>query len=278
MLLRKKISILALLLVLLLLLAGCNALSHINGRMASDHLSLPAVGSKGLRVHILDVGQGDAALLQFPEGEALLVDAGKNVDGPEVINYLEKQGIKRIDYVVGTHPHEDHIGGLDLVIRKFQVGQIYLPRKAANTRSYEDLLREIEKQGLRVKEARAGTVIYERPNLKAVFVAPGGSKYEDLNNWSAVVYVCYGNTAVLLAGDAEKQSEQEMLAAGVNLKADLLKVGHHGSRDSTSLSFLSAVSPGYAVISVGKDNEYGHPHEETLLSLSVETHFDFRPP
>lgn len=268
---RRKISILTLLLFFLLLLAGCGkAVIHPNGREAGQYPATPAVGSNGLRVHFLDVGQGDAALLQFPEGEVLLVDAGKNVDGPEVVDYLKRQGIRRIDYLVGTHPHEDHIGGLDLVIQKFQVGQIYMPRKAANTRSYEELLRQIERKGLRIKEARAGTVICERPDLKAVFIAPVGTKYEDLNNWSAVVHVQYGKTAVLLAGDAEKQSEQDMLASGANLKADLLKLGHHGSRDSTSRTFLSAVSPRYAVISVGKDNEYGHPHKEILARLASE--------
>lgn len=225
-------------------------------------------GNKGeLYVHFLDVGQGDAIFLQLPDGRTILVDAGPNGAGQNVVSYLRKQGIKRIDYLIGTHPHADHIGGMDDVIRSFEIGKVYLPRKGNTTKTYEDMLLALREKGLRINEAKAGVSLLDGEGLTVRFVAPCGSGYESLNNYSAVLRVCYGDVAILLTGDAEKESEQEMLASGADLKADLLKVGHHGSYTSTSAHFLRAVDPKFAVISVG-ENDYGHPHQVTLKKLN----------
>jgi len=228
----------------------------------------PAV-SGTLKVYFIDVGQADAILIKLPSGQNILVDGGNNDDGSLVVNYLKQQGVKRLDHVIGTHPHEDHIGGLDVAIKSFEVGKVYLPRVSHTTKTYEDLLLAIKNKGLRVTQAKAGVKLDVGPGVEAVLVAPNSSGYEDLNNNSAVLKLKYGSTSFLFTGDAEAESESEMLRAGYDLKADVLKVGHHGSHSSTTPAFLKAVSPKYAVVSVGKGNDYGHPHSETLAKLAA---------
>lgn len=280
----KRNAILCLILSLLLILfAGCGgqnvsktdsslqnsagkALSVAPSAQSPKSTSTSAVSGK-LAVHFIEVGQGDSFLVQLPNNQNMLVDAGLNEAGPTVVSYLQKQGIKRIDYLVATHPHADHIGGMDDVIRAFEIGKIYMPRVTTTTESFESVLRSIQAKGLKITPAKAGLTILDQDNLKINFLAPCGSGYEDLNNWSAVLKIQYGNTSFLLTGDAQFESEREMLSSGADLKADVLKVGHHGSHSSTSQAFLNAVSPKYAVISVGAGNDYGHPHQETLAKL-----------
>ncbi|AZF90260.1 MAG: metallo-beta-lactamase superfamily protein [Phage 5P_2] len=282
----KRSFFLSLLLaVLLVIIAGCGSqsVSVVNKTPAQSSvseaspqavparqpngISQPPVSGK-LAVHFINVGQGDSILLQLPNNQTMLVDAGPNEAGPAVVSYLQKQGIKRIDYLVATHPHEDHIGGMDLVINSFDIGRVYMPRVTTNTKSFEDMLRAIQAKGLKITPARAGVVVLDKSGLKVNFVAPCSSGYDNLNNWSAATRVQFGNTSFLLTGDAQSESEHEMLASGASLKADVLKVGHHGSYSSTTPAFLRAVSPKYAVISVGAGNDYGHPHQETLAKLA----------
>ncbi|RKO65726.1 MBL fold metallo-hydrolase [Desulfofundulus salinus] len=288
----KRSVILALILAFLLaVLAGCGSSGTSTsdqpaanaGMVASTAPSVPPTdnresrppaaspqssGDRVLKVHFLDVGQADSILVQFPNGQSMLVDAGNNDDGPVVVSYLKSKGISRIDYLVATHPHEDHIGGMDNVIRSFNIGQVYMPRATTTTKTFEDVLLALKEKGLKISTAKAGVTMLDQGSLKVNFVAPCGSNYEDLNNWSAVTRIQYSSTAFLLAGDAEAQSEEEMLASGANLKADVLKVGHHGSHSSTMWAFLKAVAPKYAVIFVGAGNDYGHPHKETLAKLT----------
>ncbi|MGB9887927.1 MAG: stalk domain-containing protein [Moorellales bacterium] len=229
--------------------------------------SVPSTGAL-LKVHFLDVGQADSILVRLPDGRALLIDGGNNADGPAVVSYLKAQGIERLDWVVATHPHEDHVGGLDAVLDAFEVGKVYAPRATTNTRAYEDFLLAVQRKGLKIAEARAGVTLFTGPGLTAAFVAPNRTGYEDLNNYSAVLRLVYGQTSFLFAGDAETESKAEMLVANHALKADVFKVGHHGSESSTTPAFLAAVSPRYAVISVGAGNDYGHPSPETLARLA----------
>ncbi|MCL6635885.1 MAG: MBL fold metallo-hydrolase, partial [Peptococcaceae bacterium] len=227
----------------------------------------PAGSPGALRVHFLDVGQGDAILVQFPDGRNMLVDAGKNDSAAAVTGYLKKNGVSRLDFLVGTHPHEDHIGSLDAVIKNFETGQVLMPRATATTQTFRDVLAAVEKKGLQIRTAKAGVDILEGGEFSARILAPNGSGYESLNNYSAVIKVKYRDVAFLLTGDAEELSEKEMLEAGADLRAQVLKVGHHGSSSSTSAAFLKAVSPRYAVISVGAGNDYRHPHQVTLDRL-----------
>lgn len=229
--------------------------------------SVPSAGAF-LEIHFLDVGQADSILVRLPDGRTLLIDGGNNADGPQVVSYLKARGIKRLDWVIATHPHEDHVGGLDAVLDAFEAGKVYAPRATTNTRAYEDFLLAVQREGLKITEARAGVALSTGPDITAVFVAPNGTGYDDLNNYSAVLRLTYKQTSFLFAGDAEAESEAEMLRAGRVLKADVLKVGHHGSDSSTTPAFLKAVSPSYAVISVGAGNDYGHPSPDTLARLA----------
>lgn len=220
-----------------------------------------------LTVHFIDVGQGDSILVQLPTGQNMLVDAGTNASTNTVVNYLKKTRVKKIDYLVGTHPHEDHIGGMDAVVNTFDIGKIYMPKATANTKTFRDVLAAIKDKGLTITTARAGVDMLEDGNLSVKIMAPCGTKYEDLNNYSAVIKVKYGDVAFLLMGDAEALSESEILASKADVKTQVLKVGHHGSNSSTSDAFLKAVAPQHAVISVGANNDYHHPHGVTLEKL-----------
>ncbi len=219
-------------------------------------------------VHFLDVGQGDSIFVQLPSGEIMLVDAGTRSMGKNVVNYLKKAGVRKIDYLVATHPHEDHIGGMTAVVQEFEIDRIYMPKVTHSTKTYEDLLKSIQARGLKIKKAVAGVEIINSGELRAELIAPNKASYAEVNNYSTVIKLSFGQVAFLLTGDAEEQSEKEMLASGVSLAVDVLKVGHHGSSSSTSTAFLDAVSPKYAVISCGAGNDYGHPHAETLRKLS----------
>ena len=219
-----------------------------------------------LRVHFIDVGQGDAILIQFPSGQNMLIDAGE--DENIVASYIASQGIIRLDHVIATHPHADHIGGMAKVIKSFEIAKIYMPRTTHTTRTYENLLLAIKDKGLKITTAKAGLDIDVGDGIEAKLVAPNSDSYQNLNDYSAVLRLVYGNTSFIFTGDTESVSELEMINSGYSLKSDVLKVGHHGSSTSTTPAFLNAVSPKYAVISCGKDNSYGHPHQEVITRLN----------
>lgn len=220
-----------------------------------------------LRIHFIDVGQGDSILIQTPAGKAILIDAGPNAAEGTVEAYLQAQGIKNIDVVIGTHPHEDHIGGLDGVIRNFAIGEVYLPKVSHTTVTFTNLLQEIKDKGLKVTTAKGGVRLDLGPGVYAMFLAPNVASYEDLNDYSAVLKLAYGNSTFLFEGDAEATSESQMVTGDYDLDIDVLKVGHHGSTSSSSSAFLVATTPKYAVISVEAGNTYGHPKDSTLQAL-----------
>jgi competence protein ComEC len=260
--------------IIFTLLFGCST-REIPNDNSSDNL----VGTnlENLEMNFIDVGQGDCTLIKLPKGEALLIDAGGNGAAETVVDYLKSQGINKLDFVIGTHPHEDHIGGLDVVIKSFQIGKVYLPKVSHNSKSFEDLLLAIQEKGLKVTEAKSGVEIGTGEEVKAVFVAPNNSNYQNLNNYSAVLKLSYGKTGFLFTGDAEEKSEGEMLLQlHTPLEAEVLKVGHHGSVTSTSQEFLDEVSPSFAIIPVGRDNDYGHPHREIIERLEAKNIQYFR--
>lgn len=179
-------------------------------------VSIPAP-EKGreLQIQYLDAGQADATLIRLPNGQTMLIDAGGNATADRLVEYIAKQGVKRIDFLIGTHPHEDHIGGLDKVIEAFDIGEIYLPKVADSqvptTRTYEDVLAAVDQKGLRVNRGAAGTVLFQRDELSARLLAPNSDAYDELNSYSIVVLLTYGERKFLFMGDAESDSEQEIL-------------------------------------------------------------------
>ncbi|KXS45492.1 MAG: beta-lactamase domain-containing protein [Candidatus Frackibacter sp. T328-2] len=223
--------------------------------------------SNKLKIHFVNVGQADSILLQLPNGENMLIDAGNNEDGHMIVNYIRNQNINRIDYLVGTHPHEDHIGGLDNVINSFSIGEIYMPNITHTSQTFEDVLRAIKIKGKKINTAKEYVTILDEGNIKAEILSPVTNNYDDLNNWSAVIKLTYNSTSFLFMGDAEHIVENQLLRLGTELNTDVLKVGHHGSYSSTTNTFLNYVSPKYTVISVGKYNTYGHPSSTVLNRL-----------
>lgn len=199
-----------------------------------------------LKVHFINVGQADSILVQ-QGNQSMLLDAGNNADGYLVKKYISEQGIKNIDFLVATHPHEDHIGGLDSIINAFQVGKIFMPKATATTKTFEDVVTAAKNKGLSFTAPTPGES-FKLGEATCTILAPNGSGYEDPNNYSVVIKVQFGKTSFLLSGDAENISENEMLSKGYDLSATVLKVGHHGSDSSTTSNFLNKVNPKYAVV------------------------------
>lgn len=225
---------------------------------------IPGVSSK-LSVQFLDVGQGDCIFVKLPDGQSMLIDAGNNADGEKIVEFIKNQGTEKIDFLIGTHPHADHIGGMDDVINQFEVGKIYMPAVTANTRTFEEVLEAIKNKGLKIDTVKAGVVVLDG-DVKAEFISPAGESYEEINDYSAVLKLTYGEKTFLFAGDSEYAAEKEMLES-YEIDSDVLKVAHHGSSSSTHKAFLGAVSPEYAIISVGEGNDYGHPHKNLIKRL-----------
>lgn len=226
----------------------------------------PEKESENLAVTFLNVGQGDSSFIEFPNGKCMLIDASTLGESERILNHIAGKGYQKIDYVVATHPHNDHIGGMRNVTDCFEIGKVYMPDEVSTSDTYLGFLKALKNQGVPVSKATGGTE-FEEDGVKVEFLSPLREEYEDLNNWSAVVKITFGEKAFLFTGDAEELAEIDMLENGADLKADVLKVGHHGSSSSTSEAFLEAVSPKFAVISCGKDNDYGHPHKEVLRRL-----------
>ena len=220
-----------------------------------------------MAVSFIDVGQGDSELIQLPDGRNILIDTGENSEYDNLKSYLQSKGVERIDHCIATHPHSDHMGSMASIVEDFEIGEFYMPDIINDTVSYNRLLDALDEKGIEPNDVTAGDILLEEEGIRAEFLAPADTEYEDLNNYSAVLRLAYGDTAFLFTGDAETDSEQEMLNAGYELSADVLKVGHHGSRTSSSSAFLDAVNPQYAVISCGKDNDYGHPAAQTIENL-----------
>jgi competence protein ComEC len=229
------------------------------------------VSGTKLSVHFLDVGQADCILITSPSGKTMMIDAGNNADADLILDYLRSLGIGTIDVLVGTHPHEDHIGGLDAVIQAMAVGRIFMPKVTANTKTFYDVLEAVRDKGLKVTTARAGMAVELDPDLQVQILAPKQERYKDLNDYSVVIRLTYHQVSFLLMGDLETLGERELLESDFELQSDVLKVGHHGSGSSTSARFLKAVAPQYAVISVGSGNSYGHPDPTVLKRLEKST-------
>lgn len=215
-------------------------------------------------IHYIDVGQGDAALVVCDD-KTMLIDGGKPNASSIIYTYLKNLNIDYLDYIVASHADDDHIGGLSAPLAKMKVENVIAPETEADTRSYNSLKAKTEEQGLTIQHPKPGDSI-DLGSGKIEFYGPITESESDRNNGSIVMKIIYGDTSFLFTGDAEREEEQEILNAGYDLSATVLKVGHHGSKNSTTYPFLREIMPQYAVISVG-DNSYGHPTEDTLSRL-----------
>ena len=225
----------------------------------------PTSGTK-LKVHYIDVGQGDSEFIELPNGKTILIDAGNPENGQQIVGYIKNLGHSKIDYLVATHPHADHIGGMAAVINSFNIGSFYAPKVTTTTQTYKSLISALQSKKLGIHVAKAGTNMFKAGNLSADIIAPVSISGDDLNQYSAVIMLTYGDNRFLFTGDAGEPSESQITA---DVKADVLKVGHHGSSTSTSQAFLNKVKPKYAVIEVGTGNSYGHPTAATLSKLQA---------
>lgn len=220
-----------------------------------------------MNVHFMDVGKADSILITCNDKNILIDAADKDISN-SVVEYLERESVKKIDLVVVTHPHRDHIGQMAEVVRRFAIVRFIMPHLKdgvmSTTHTYEDLLHALDEKNISPQEPNPGSA-FKVGDMNVEIFAPN-EQYDNINNYSVVTKITYGNKSFLFTGDAEKESENDMIKAGYNLSADVLKVGHHGSKTSTTQNFLSAVKPQYAVISVG-DDKNNLPKKETLNRL-----------
>ncbi len=223
------------------------------------------ISNDDLKIYFIDVGQADCTLIE-QNGKFMLIDAGNNDDGNLVVNFLKQKGVSKLDYVIGTHAHEDHIGGLDNVIQNFDEEKIFFPKTTSTTKTFEDFVKAVKAKNKKLYAPNSGEK-FTFANSTFEILAPNADNYEDANNYSIVIKLTYKNRSFIFMGDAEKISEDEILNKGYDVRSDLIKIGHHGSSSSTSDKFLKAVNPKYAVICVGKDNSYNHPKKSVMDRL-----------
>lgn len=267
---KQGVILMLLMLTMSLFMFGCaqsNTSSAKAGKQSTNTTtSATSVASGGeLKVHYINVGQADSILVQQGNSN-MLIDAGNNVDAKTIVDYLKSQGVRKLDYVIGTHPHADHIGSMDVVIKTFDVGKVYMPKETSNTKTYKDVITSIKAKNLKITAPKPGES-FKLGEAECTILAPNSDKYKDINDTSIVLKVAFGQNKFLFEGDAESTSEKEMLAKGFDAKADVIKLGHHGSHSSSSNEFLDKVQPSYAVISCGGGNDYGHPHKKTMDKL-----------
>ncbi len=220
-------------------------------------------------VHYIDVGQGDSILIQV-NNKNLLIDAGPKDAKEDLLTYLDSIGLSKLDYIIATHPHEDHIGSMSYVINKYEVEKFYAPKVEHTTSTFEKMVESLITKDLKINIIKAGidTIDLGEGTNVTVF-SPIKEEYSNLNDYSPIIKIEYGNNSFLFTGDAEAEVEKEVLSKNPNIKSDVLKLGHHGSSTSTSKTFLNAVNPSIGVISAGVDNKYGHPTNKTLTLLNT---------
>lgn len=214
-----------------------------------------------LKIHYLDVGQGDSTFIELPNQQTILIDGAEAKEKNKIIDYISSLNYTKIDYLIATHPHTDHIGGLPSIIEYFDIGKIYMPKAVSTSKTYETLLNTIIAKNLKITTAKKDLIVLDEDNLQIKFLSPKEKDYQELNNYSAVLKITYLNHHFLFMGDAEELVEEEITD---DVKSDMVKVGHHGSKTSSSLTFVNRVNPLYAIISVGDKNQYHHPSQEII--------------
>ena len=220
-------------------------------------------------IHYIDVGQGDCILIQV-NNRNLLIDSGPSSNRKDLLNYLEKLNIKKFDYIIATHPHEDHIGNMETIIKRYNIESFYSPKAITSSTEFENMISALIDKNLKINVLKRGTSgIDLGKNTKIQVFSPLENLSSDnLNDYSSIIKITFFNNSFLFTGDSEISTENIVLSQNNNLNCDILKVGHHGSSTSTSESFLNSANPSVAIISVGKNNSYGHPTSKTLSLLN----------
>lgn len=225
-----------------------------------------AAGSSKVKVHFIDVGQADSILIQS-EHKNLLIDTGDENSGEQIVNYLQANDVDVLDALVITHPHHDHIGGVTDVLEQIKVQSFYMPPLKNKTKTFNRLKQVIDEKKIMVFQAKAGDKINIEKGVTMKIIAPLKGKYDKMNDYSYVMKLIHGKNDFLFMADAGEQSETQLLTKNVDIRADVIKVGHHGANTGTTLPFLKAVNPDYAVISVGRNNRYGFPTKAVIKRL-----------
>ena len=219
-----------------------------------------------IRVHFIDVGQGESILVQSRQ-HSVLIDAGLPAAAGIVTSYLEQLGISTLDYIIATHPHSDHIGGMPAILDRFEIQNFWMPDVIHETAAFERLLEALERNHIYITTVEAGARI-NAGIINMIVVSPREGVHANLNDYSIVLHMSHGNTSFLFTGDAETPAEMQMISGEQPIKANVLNIGHHGSRTSTTEAFLDAVNPQIAVISLGANNQFGHPHRYVINRLT----------
>ena len=243
---------------------SCAVLSRLRACFAAMGSGGNTGAAKGFAIHFIDMGQADAALV-LCDGEAMLIDGGNVADSDLIYAYLKQQNVSDLKYIVGTHAHEDHMGGLAGALQYAKVGTAFCSVAQDDAKFFQNVVKYLNQQGKRLTVPQYGST-YSLGSARFQFLGPVRQS-DDPNNMSLVLRITYGDTSFLFTGDAERDEEADILEAGYPLKSTVLKVGHHGSETSTSYPFLRAVAPQYGVISCGTGNSYGHPHDAALSRL-----------
>ena len=226
------------------------------------------VSNHNLRFHFIDVGQGDSSLIITPKGKTILIDAGDEAHAKKVVSYIREQGIEKLDLVIATHPDADHIGGMDKVIKNFDIGVFAMPDASAKTNQYKQIQRELKAKKMKATRLYQGDEVQIDDDIDFEILSPvKGKKYDDTNEYSIVAKIVYKDTSFILMGDATMENEVDIINNVPDIDIDVLKLGHHGSSTSSSDYFITKTSPKIAIISCGKNNKYGHPHQEVMRVL-----------
>lgn len=262
--LKKKIFIILILFSFILLLIGCtNSTKPFSGN------------SNELIIHFINVGQGDSILIQV-NNKNLLIDAGPKSSRKDLIDYLDDLKLKNIDYIIATHPHEDHIGGMAKVIDNYTIGKFYAPKITHTSKTFEGMINSLKRKNLKINTIIRGTNSIDLGNGTTFTVFPPEKTISEesskinYNDYSPIIKLTYYNTSFLFTGDSEELSEKKLIENNDDIATNVLKLGHHGSETSTSEEFLNRVNPSIAVASLGYLNEYGHPHKKTLDKLKTK--------
>jgi len=267
-----KLLLLALAVIIVTVMYALDSFNLVNYERVFSHIGLSDANKAidgDFSVHYIDVGQGDCELI-VSKDKTVLIDSGEYENATKVISYIQSLGITKLDYVIGTHPHSDHIGGLPEIIQSFDIGKVIAPKISGEmthtTKTYKNFLSAVKDKGLKLTPATVGEEYQLDENTVLKILAPL-SDYDSLNNYSIVCMVTHGENKFLFMGDAEKDAEGDLLETNADIDADVLKAGHHGSNSSSTMKFLSAVYPLSTVVSVGADNSYNHPSEKAIQRI-----------